>query len=130
MPLFLITSQGSGSPLFRVPRGGRTRFEDIESLSSYLVRGPEMCHCGNTKRGKRVCAFPLQGIVHLEISQVSHDDRFAALQIVFVDPLWVRSRGTRDPTIAYDCGGSLPAYGPVTGLSRFLSFSVFGLKIT
>ena len=40
-----------------------------------------MCHCGNTKRGSAF-ALSLQGIVHLEISQVSRDDRFAALQIV------------------------------------------------
>ena len=36
-----------------------------------------MCHCGNTKRGS-VFALSLQGIVHMEISQVSRNDRFAA----------------------------------------------------
>lgn len=35
------------------------------------------CLHGNTKRGKR-CALPLQGAAHVEISQVSPDDRFAA----------------------------------------------------
>ena len=40
-----------------------------------------MCHCGNTKRGSAF-ALSLQGIVHMEISQVSRNDRFAA-QIVY-----------------------------------------------
>ena len=40
----------------------------------------------------------------------------------------IRSRGTRDPTAAYDLGGTLPAYGPVTELSGFLSFQFTGCK--
>jgi hypothetical protein len=62
-----------------------------------------MCHCGNTKRGSAF-ALSLQGIVHMEISQVSRNDRFAAQKSL--------------------CGGALPAYGPVTELSGFLSFQI------
>ena len=66
-----------------VPRcryANRTRFEDIRNLSSCLMRGPEIYPNGNTKRGSAY-ALSLQCVVHYEISQVSHDDRFAALQI-------------------------------------------------
>lgn len=56
------TNQGYGKTSLRI---------SVEALRS---------HCGNTKRGKRI-ALPLQGIVHSEISQVSTDDCFAALQI-------------------------------------------------
>ena len=41
----------------------------------------------NTKRGKRH-ALSLQGVVYREVSQVSRDDRFAA--IWFWGQLWVR----------------------------------------
>ena len=49
-------------PPFRIP---------VEALRS---------HCGNTKRGERH-ALPLQDIVHVEISQVSTGDCFAAMQL-------------------------------------------------
>ena len=53
-----------------------------ENLSSYLYRGRENNPNGNTKRGKRTCV-PLPSIVRFEISHVSVDDHFAALQIDF-----------------------------------------------
>ena len=107
-----------------VPRcryANRTRFEDIRNLSSCLMRGPEIYPNGNTKRGSAY-ALSLQCVVHYEISQVSHDDRFAALQIVFV--AWRRLRRARSarPAFACDFSGTLPAYSPVTELSGFLSF--------
>ena len=40
-----------------------------------------MCLRRNTKRGS-ADALSLQGIVSLEVSYVSNDDRFAALQIL------------------------------------------------
>jgi hypothetical protein len=55
-----------------------------KSLSSCFLRGRENNLVGNTKRGKRVCTLPLQGDVQLEISHVSQNDRFAAMQIVMV----------------------------------------------
>jgi hypothetical protein len=72
--------------------------------------------------------FPLQGAVLLETSYISLDDRFAA-QIVFVAWLGFRRARSARPTFACDCGGALPAYGPVTELSRFLSFAVLRIEI-
>ena len=67
--------------------------------------------------------FPLQGAVVLETSYISLDDRFAA-QIVYRFAFG-GAMGSSRPTIACDCDGALPAYGPVTELSLFLSLSVY-----
>ena len=67
-------------------------------------------------------AFPLPSAVQLETSYISTDDRFAA-QIVCRSALHYDGEAP-SLRIAYDCGGALPAYGPVTELSGFLSFQV------
>ena len=65
-------------------------------------------------------AFPLQGAVSIETSYISFDDRFAAQ----IDLSSVARQGEGGLF-----GGALPAYGPVTELSRFLSFAVLRIEI-
>lgn len=50
---------------------------------SYLSGGREIALMEILKRGS-ACALSLPSIVHLEISHVSRDDRFAAMQIVLM----------------------------------------------
>ena len=60
-PLFVFTSQGSGTSSFRVATRSQTQIEEIKNLSSYLERGCRNCLWRNTKRGNAhafLCKVP------------------------------------------------------------------------
>ena len=66
-----------------------------------------------TRREASAVALPLPSAVQLETSHISIDDRFAAQIVLSLGFGWRRGWNTR-PTFAYDFGGALPAYGPVS----------------
>ena len=77
-----------------LPLDGQARFEEIKNLSSCFQRGCRNCLVRNTKRGKRKCTFPLQGVAVRETSYISLDDCFAAMQIDLSVRGWIGAFAT------------------------------------
>ena len=91
------------------------------------------------ERGKRICVISAQCRHSLKVPKFHPTTALQRCKLSFVASRRIRSRGTRDPTVAYDrvstgrrpprkrslewCG-TLPAYSPVSELSDFLSFQL------
>ena len=106
LPLSRFTSQESGLFSFRVAtlaQQSLTRFEGVKKPPSVSLLRPFELPLVEHKGRKRVCAF-LPSVATFEVSNVSEGDCFAALQIVFVTPLWwrrfYRNRPTNAATVA------------------------------
>ena len=61
-----------------------TRIKGKIKASLRVLNEAVGCLDRNTKRGKRICTFPLQVVAYLETSYIPFNDCFAAMQIVMV----------------------------------------------